>query len=526
MATAWRLIHLRRLSRIAPHCRAAPIRKRVTALDSPVSGIFSSFLTNVSRADVALMSSRISGRSTYRFFSSEVEVERENSDLARLVEIFSKESTSDETKKEIDAIGLPLDHEVIVSVLHNLREKPKAAQRFFYWVLETDGEKLSSKSYNMMLGLLGSKGCVKEFWDLADKMTNAGHLMGRETYIDVLGRFYKRKMLKEAVDLYDFMMSGPNKPPSQDSVFLLKKIAASKDLDMELFSRVIRIFTTDGNHLTKRNFDSVLKSLTGAGKLGECDRILEAMEEGGFVPDMAVYTEVVSGLCKSGKVDEAAQVLDNLEKSGKSADLKLWESLINGLCAANKLDKAIHSFDALVDKKGVENGGSAFEILINGFCRLRGPEDACEFLAKTVKEKQLKPGHSTYKIMIDRLLQKGKLKDAASLLGLMRSDGFPPFIDPFIDYISKHGTGEDAINFLKSMTDKRFPSTSVVLRVFKSLLEEGRHDVAHDLLSISPRYIRSHVDVLELFASLKVMVNVRNVASKSWGLSARLDDVV
>ncbi|XP_068642844.1 pentatricopeptide repeat-containing protein At3g02490, mitochondrial-like [Aristolochia californica] len=504
MTTAWRLIHLRRFSRVATQCRSAPLLKRVTTLDSPVSSAFPSFITNHCRADVAFGPSGISGRSTYRLFSSELAMERENLDHARLAEIFSKKSSSDEITKEVQSLGLPLDHEEIVSVLLSLREKTEVAQRFFDWVLETDGEKLGSKSYNVMLGLLGSKGCVKEFWDMVDKMTNKGHLMEIETYIEVLGRFFKRKMLKEAVDLYDFMMSGPNKPPVQDSVFLLKKIVASKDLDMELFSRVIRIFTTGGNHLSKRNFDSVLKSLTSSGKLGECDKILEAMEEGGFVPNRTVYGEVVSGLCKAGKVDEAAHFLDNLEKCGQSADLKLWVSLIDGFCAANEVDQAIHWFDTLLDKKGMEVGGSALEVLINGFYRVHGPQDACKFLVKTVKEKQLKPWHSTYKIMIDRLLQKEKLKDAMDLLGLMRTNGFPPFADPFIGYISKQGTGEDAINFLKAMTIKRFPSMSVFLLVFKGLLEQGRHNVAHDLLSLSPRYIRSHVDVLDLFASLKI----------------------
>ncbi|XP_068638610.1 pentatricopeptide repeat-containing protein At3g02490, mitochondrial-like [Aristolochia californica] len=281
---------------------------------------------------------------------------------------------------------------------------------------------------------------------------------------------------------------------------------------MDLFSRVIQIFTTDGNHLTKQNFDSVLKSLTSAGKLGESNKILEAMEEGCFLPDSTVYGQVVSGLYKTGKFDEAAQFLDNFEKPGESTDLKPWVSLIDGLCAASEIDKAIHWFDTLVDKRRVEIGGSAlfflkcgsaFEILINGFCRLHGPQDAYNLLVKMVKEKQLKPWHSIYKIMIDRLLNEGKLKDAKGLIGLMRTNGFPPFVDPFIGNILKHGKGKDAINFLKAMTIKRCSSMSVFLRVFKGLLDEGRHNVAHDLLSISPGYIRSHVDVLDLFASLR-----------------------
>ncbi|KAE8701113.1 enoyl-CoA hydratase/isomerase family protein [Hibiscus syriacus] len=90
-----------------------------------------------------------------------------------------------------------------------------------------------------------------------------------------------------------------------------------------------------------------------------------------------------------------------------------------------------------------------------------------------------------------------------SLLGLKKNDGFPPFVDPFIEYVSRSGSSDDAITFLESVTWKKFPSMSVVLCVFEAFLKAARQNEAQDLLSKCPSYVRNDADVLNLFCSMK-----------------------
>ncbi|XP_077237552.1 pentatricopeptide repeat-containing protein At3g02490, mitochondrial-like [Tasmannia lanceolata] len=575
------------------------------------------------------------GNHINRYFSSELVLEQKDPDHVLFHDIFSKTSSFDDVKNAFESLNLPLDHETVLLVLRNLDGSPKVAQRFFDWVLETDDGKLSSKSYNLMLGFLGGKDHVKEFWDLfvvmkkkgygiskythnkvsesfseegmvsdldrlkevftlrsmedsterlcsmvckiiregewgeeiqkkledldvvlssnlilmvlprldvcpmkalmffrwveenrslkhdaktynamarllvredcigefwaaVNEMMNARLEMEMSTYIMASGWFYKRKMVKEAVDLYEFMMEGSDKPPVQDCLFLLRKIVSCKETDMDLFSRVISIFAAGGNILTKSTFDGVLKSLTGAGKLGECDGILKAMEKGGFVANSSVHSQVVLGLCKAESLDEACKFVD-----GCNSGIKPWESLIQGLCGATAVDMASSWFQKMVDRESAAKVGCAFEVLVKRFCHQDRPQDACKILSEMVDGKQLQPWHTTYKILIEKLLGEGFLKEALSLLGLMKKDGFPPFIDPFIVYISKSGSEDDAMSFLKAMTVKRFPSTTVFLRIFEAILRAGRHNVAHNLLSKCPGYIRGHADVLNLFCSMK-----------------------
>ncbi|KAF8398878.1 hypothetical protein HHK36_014742 [Tetracentron sinense] len=639
MRNPWRLLLLRSFTRSTIH--SSRLHYQVRKLDPEKSRYLSSFISRNAHQNEFLLSFESEMRNPRnRGFSSEAALEHKDIDHVVLTEIFSKSSSSEEIKNELESINLLLSHEMVLTVLQNLEESPRIASRFFNWVSEIENERLSSKSYNSMLRILGRKDHVKEFWDLVeimkkkgygiskrtyitvserfekdemvsdldklkemftsksaensvegvcsrvckivrqgewgedvekrladfngslsnnivtlilehlsmhpmkalmffrwveengsfkhckqtynvmvkvlgredcieefwgvlDEMKDAGYDMEMGTYIKVMGRFYKRKMIKEAVDLYEFAMSGANKPPVLDCTFLLQKIVVCKDLDMDLLSRVVRIFREGGNVLTKSILDAVLKSLTSVGKLGECNKILKAMEEGGFEASNGVQSEVVYRLSSAGSLDEANKFLDEMDASGRNSNSQMWASLIQGQCVAGDLDKASSCFRKMVENKGVSDAGYAFELLVNAFCHTNRAEDACRFVSEFVNEKQLRPWHTTYKVLIKKLLARGSLKEALSLLGLMKNNGFPPFLEPFIDFISKSGTGDDALNFLKALTVKRFPSTSVFLRMFEAFFKAGRHNEAHDCLSKCPGYIRNHADVLDLFCSMK-----------------------
>ncbi|XP_008783102.2 pentatricopeptide repeat-containing protein At3g02490, mitochondrial-like [Phoenix dactylifera] len=354
-----------------------------------------------------------------------------------------------------------------------------------------------------MARVLGREDCIKEFWDVLHKIRNGRHELELETYIKVLERFLNRKMIAEAVNLYEFAMGSSEKPSPQDFVFLLRKTVVSRDPDLNLITRVVRIFINAGNSIKGQVFDTVLKSLRSVGKLAECDKILKAMEEGGFVADSSVHDRVVVGLCSAGRLDDALEYLDNVEKAGYSLDPKTWASLVQKHSRAGKLEMALQCFYKMIERKDGENVGCAFDVLVNGFCQKNRAKDAYKILKDLVTKKNVEPWQSTYKFLIERLVSQGNIKEACSLLGLMKSHGYPPFVDPFIGYMSKSGTVDDALSFLKAVTGKEFPSKTVFLHMFEELLKAGRHELAHNILSKSPGCVRNHADVLDLFYSMK-----------------------
>ncbi len=439
-------------------------------------------------------------RGVYASGSVDNSVEKATSKVCKIVR---SEVWSDDVERRIRELGIGYSSDMVKLVLENVGVEPAKALIFFRWVEESGLFKHDERTYNSVARVLGREDCIDRFWKVVDEMRSKGYEMEEETYVKVLGRFCKRKMIKDAVDLYDFAMAGANKPSVDCCIFLLKKVAVSKQLDMELFSRVLRIYTDSGNVLTNSMLNAVLKSLTSVGRLGECNKVLKAMEEGGFVASGHLQGKIAFQLSSAGKKDESSELMEYMEASGSNLDHRTWASFIEGYCVAGDYDKASECFQKMVEKEGVSSAGYAFHILVNAYCRKNRAIEACTLLVDLVNVKQFKPRHTTYKELISKLLVQGGFKDAINLLGLMKNQGFPPFVDPFIEYVSKSGTGDDAIIFLKEMTSKRFPATSVVLLTFEAFFKAGRHIEAQNFLSKCPDYIRNHADVLNLFCSMK-----------------------
>lgn len=422
---------------------------------------------------------------------------------SKVCKIIRSETWGDEVEGRLRDSNVTFASDLVKMVLENLGPEPTKALIFFRWVEEGGLFKHDEQTYNAILRVLGREDCIDRFWKVVDELRSHGYEMEMPTYVMVLGRFCKRKMIKEAVDLYEFAMAGANKPSGGNCTFLLKKVVVSKELDIGLFSRVVKSFRDGGNELTNTMLDAVLKSLNSVGRIGECNRILKAMEEGGFVADSTSQSKIAFRLSRAGKREEIGEFMDHMETSGCNPNFKTWASLIEGHCRAGNLDKASDCFRKMVEKEGTSCAGNVFESLVNAFCSERRAKYACKLLSDMVIEKQLKPWHTTYKTLITSLLFQRGFKEALNLLSLMKNHGFPPYLDPFIRHISVSGTGDDAVMFVKAMTVKRFPSTDVFLRLFKAFFKAKRHNEAQDFLSKCPGFIRNHADVLNLFYEMK-----------------------
>ncbi|KAF7129674.1 hypothetical protein RHSIM_Rhsim10G0062300 [Rhododendron simsii] len=107
-------------------------------------------------------------------------------------EIFSKSSTSDEFKLELDSKDIVITQDLAERVLQHLGENPNAARRLFGYVSERESKRLSAVSCLLMLGILCSCGSAKEFWDFFEVMRKKDYGAGRgrrrfETEISGLG---------------------------------------------------------------------------------------------------------------------------------------------------------------------------------------------------------------------------------------------------------------------------------------------------------------------------------------------------
>ncbi|CAM8911898.1 unnamed protein product [Rhodiola kirilowii] len=397
--------------------------------------------------------------------------------------------------------------------------EPMKALIFFRWVEESGVFKHDERSYNSMLLVLGREDSIDRFWKIAHEMRSAECDLELGTYVKLSDRFCKRKLIKDLVDLYEFAMKGANKPSASDATFLLRKIVTSKRFDMKLFTRVVNICTEGDNKLTDSSATAVFKSLTSVGRLTNCNKILEAMKLGGYTPNSTLQNKIAFQLGCRKKDSGVAEFMENFGRKYNDST-RTWSALIEGNCVAGNLEKARINFQKMIQSEGLTNSGYAFDKLVDAYCRRNRAKDACKLIFQMVDNEKIEPWHDTYKTLITSLLVQSGFTDALSLLPLMKTHGFLPYIEPFIKNISKSGTADDAYIFLKAMTVKNFPSTLVVIQVFKALFAARRHNVAHDLLSKCPGYVRTDADVLNLFFSKRKSTEVASSTSKLTPLAA------
>ncbi|KAL1205850.1 Small ribosomal subunit protein mS81 (rPPR8) [Cardamine amara subsp. amara] len=428
----------------------------------------------------------------------------------RVCKIVMKEQWGDDVEKRVKDLNVEFQSDLVKMIVESLDVEPRKALLFFRWIDESGLFKHDEKTYNAMAGVLGKEKFLDRFQNIVEEMRSAGYEVEIETYVRVSTRFCLTKLIKEAVDLFEIAMAGSssNKPTPHCVCLLLKKIVTAKILDMDLFSRAVKAYTRHGNVLTDSLLKSVLKSLRSVDRVEQSNEVLKEMKKGGYVPSGDLQSLIASGLSRKGKKDEADEFVDFMEESGNNLDDKAMASLVEGYCDSGELDEALVCFEKMVGKAGVSYADYAFEKLVLAYCNRNQARDAYKLLSARVKKNQLKPCHSTYKILVKNLLMKnvardGGFEEALSLLPMMKDHGFPPFLDPFMNYFSTTGKCTEALGFLKAMTSKNFPSMSVVLRVFETMMKSARHSEAQDLLTLCPNYIRNNPDVLELFNSMK-----------------------
>ncbi|XP_010420279.1 PREDICTED: pentatricopeptide repeat-containing protein At5g15980, mitochondrial-like [Camelina sativa] len=428
----------------------------------------------------------------------------------RVCKIVMKEEWGDDVEKRVRDLNVEFQSDLVKMIVESLDVEPRKALLFFRWIDESGLFKHDEKTYNAVARVLGREKFLDRFQNVVEEMRSAGYEVEIETYVRVSTRFCQTKLIKDAVDLFEIAMvgSGTNKPTPHCLCLLLKKIVTAKVLDMDLFSRAVKAYTRNGNALTDSLLKSILKSLRSADRVEQSNEVLKEMKKGGYVPSSDLQSMIASSLSRKGKKDEADEFVDFMEASGNNLDDKAMASLVEGFCDSGELDEALVCLEKMVEKAGVSYADVAFEKLVLAYCNKNQARDAYKLLSAQVNQNQLKPRHSTYKILVIDLLKKkiardGGFEEALSLLPIMKDHGYPPFIDPFMNYFSTTGKSTEALGFLKAMTSKNFPSMSVVLRVFETMFKSARHSEAQDLLSLCPNYIRNSADVLELFNSMK-----------------------
>ncbi|XP_061364880.1 pentatricopeptide repeat-containing protein At3g48250, chloroplastic-like [Gastrolobium bilobum] len=420
--------------------------------------------------------------------------------VTKVVGIISGSEWGDEVTNELEKLKVQVSDNFVIRVLKELRNCPLNAYKFFHWVGKQSGYEHSTVTYNAIARVLARTDSIDEFWSILEEMNRVGHELDIDTYIKISRQLQKSKMMEDAVKLYELMMDGSYKPSVQDCSIILNRISASDKPNLDLVFRVAKKYESTGHTLSKAIYDGIHRSLTSAGKFEEAENIVKTMRNAGYEPDNITYSQVVFGLCKRRRFEEACKVLEEMESCGCIPDIKTWTILIQGHCDANEVDEALLCFAKMIEK-GCDADADLLNVLVDGFLGQNRIDGAYKLLVEISSKCRISPWQATYKKLIEKLLLVRKFEEALDVLRLMKTHNYPPYHEPFVSYISKFGTVEDAAEFLKALSIKSYPSLAVYLQVFESLFREGRFSEAKDLLYKCPHHVRKHNKISELFGS-------------------------
>ncbi|PKI65373.1 hypothetical protein CRG98_014255 [Punica granatum] len=434
------------------------------------------------------------------FYNRMIEENGQDAAVKRMVGSVLDNRWSSQVERDLQEMKILLTDNFVIRVLKELRNHPLQALKFFHWVGSCPGFAHSTVTYNAAVRVLARGDSIQEFWSVVEEMKHLNHDLDIDTYVKISRQFQKSKMMHDAVKLYEFMTDGLYKPSVQECSLLLRSLAGKADIELVL--RVMRKFESTGQSLSKTIYDGVLRCVTAVGRIDVAEDIIEAMRNSGHQPDSITYSQLIFGLCKLRRLDEACDVLEKMEKEGCLPDIKTWTILIQGHCDANEVDKAFLIFAKMMEKN-VDVDADVLDVLVNGFVAQNKIEGACKLITELVHKFHVRPWQATYKHLISKLLAVRKLEEAMDLLREMKRQNHPPFSVPFVEYISKLGTVNDAVEFLKTLSVKEYPSVHTYFNVLQSFFREGRDSEAKDLLYQCPPHIRQHPKMTELFGSTK-----------------------
>ncbi|KAK1373869.1 Pentatricopeptide repeat-containing protein [Heracleum sosnowskyi] len=437
-----------------------------------------------------------------RFYNTMVQSSVLDCKVKEVVDVVWRLDWDCEVEKRLMEMGICVSEVFVVRVLMGLRKRPLKAFEVFKWFVKGCGFQHRIGTYNVMVRVLGRYDSIEEFWSLLKEMKDVGYDLDIDTYIKISRRFQKNKMIEDAVNLYEYMMDGPYKPLAKECSLLLRAIAASSTPDLDLVFRVVDKFEVAGHILEKTGYDLIHRSLTRVGRFDEAEKIMETMRNTGYEPDNITYSQLIHGLCKARRLEDACKVLDVMIGNECLPDLKTWTTLIQGHCAAGEVDRALFYFSRMMEEN-CEADADLLDVLVNGFLNQKRIDGAYTLLIELVNRARLRPWQATYRNLIQDLLGERKLEEAVSLLHLMRKSNYPPYPEPFLQYISKFGTVDDTLRFLKALSSKEYPTISAYQHVFQCLFQEGRHSEARDLLYKCPLHIRKHEAICSLFGSVE-----------------------
>ncbi|XP_038890736.1 pentatricopeptide repeat-containing protein At3g62470, mitochondrial-like [Benincasa hispida] len=335
----------------------------------------------------------------------------------------------------LDECGIKLSHDLVLEILARYKQARKPAFRFFCWAAQKPGFAHDSKTYNMMMTILGKTRQFETMVSLLEEMAEK-ELLTMETFTICFKAFAAAKERKKAIGIFEMM----------------KKYKYKVGVE---------------------TINCLLDSL-GRAKLGkEALAVFEKLR-GRFTPNLQTYTVLLNGWCRVRNLMEAGKIWNQMIDEGFKPDIVAHNTMLEGLLRCKKRSDAIKLFEVM-KAKGPSPDVKSYTILVRDFCKQTKMKEAVEYFEE-MQGVGCRPDAGIYTCLITGFGNQKRLDMVYGLLKEMKTNGCPP-------------DGKTYNALIKLMTNKRMPDDAV--RIYKKMIENGIEPTIHTYNMMMKSYFQT-----------------------------------
>ncbi|XP_054821372.1 pentatricopeptide repeat-containing protein At1g73400, mitochondrial-like [Prosopis cineraria] len=262
-----------------------------------------------------------------------------------------------------------------------------------------------------------------------EDMIQCGHIPDNFTYNTAIDTFCKEGMLKEALELFEFMRTKGSTISSP----------------------------------TAKTYAIIIVALVQNDRMEDCFKLLECMISSGCLPDVSTYKDIIQGMSLFGKIELAYKFLEEMGNKGYPPDIVTYNCFLKVLCDNKKSDEALRLYGNMIDL-GCLPSVQTYNMLTSMFFKMGDPDAAFETWHEMTK-RGCAPDRDSYCVMIDGLFRYDKVEDACFLLEEVINKGIKlPFrkFDTILMHLSVIGN----LQFIHRLSDhmRKFYNTALARR--------------------------------------------------------------
>ncbi|KAL1812218.1 hypothetical protein ACET3Z_022283 [Daucus carota] len=414
----------------------------------------------------------------------------------------------------LNECGIKLSHDLVVDVLDRFKHARKPAFRFFCWAGNQEGYVHDSRTYNVMMRILGKARQFETMVTLLEEMGQKG-VLNIETFQIAIQSFGASQERRKAVAMIELMKKYKFKVDVDTINCLLDALGRVKlgEEAQLLFGELEERFTPN-----LQTYTVLLNGWCKVKNIMEAGRVWNEMNDKGFKPDVVAYNTMLRGFLDDKELPDAMKLFEVMKTEGPTPNVQSYSIMIRYLCKQKLIKRAVGYFEEMASY-GCQPDAAVYTCLITRFGNMN-KMDKVFGLLKQMKERGCPPDAQMYNALIKLMTRRKMQKNALRIYTEMLQNGIHPTIDTYniliksffqtkkfgmgfaawedmkqrgccpnynsydllIRELMKQGRSVDACKYLEEMIEKGMEAPQIDYDKFKAdCSRAGKHHVLEEL---------------------------------------------